>query len=262
MNPTPQITRAMILAAGLGTRFKPWTDQHPKALAPVNGKSLLQRNVEYLQRYGIRDLIVNVHHFADQIIAAIRANNGWGSEISISDESDEVLETGGGLKKAAGWLGKGPAFLLMNVDILTDLDLFAMANDHFRHQPLATLAVSERVSSRYFLFNEDQELCGWRNTKTGEEKLSLHRASVPRASANRAPATGASATLIPKAFSGIHLIDPAIFPLMHRQGKFSMVDVYLDLASSQRIRGFDPGPYKLIDVGKPEAVAVAESLFP
>jgi N-acetyl-alpha-D-muramate 1-phosphate uridylyltransferase len=247
MSQSPQITRAMILAAGLGTRFKPWTDMHPKALAPVNGKSLLQRNVEYLQRFGIRDLIVNVHHFADQILEAIRANNGWGSEIRISDESDQVLETGGGLKKAGPWLGKGTAFLLMNVDILTDLDLFAMAEDHFRHRPLATLAVSGRASSRYFLFNDQQELCGWRNTRTGEEKWSTD----PN-----------SASLIPKAFSGIHLIEPAIFPLLHRQGKFSVVDVYLDLAASQRIRGFDPGPYKLIDVGKPEAVPLAEQLFP
>jgi MurNAc alpha-1-phosphate uridylyltransferase len=281
MNPSPKVSRAMILAAGLGTRFKPWTDEHPKALALVNGKSLLQRNVEYLQRFGIHELIVNVHHFAGQILEAIRANKGWGSDIHISDESDQVLETGGGLKKAAPWLEKGPAFLLMKVDILTDLDLFAMAEDHFSHRPLATLAVSERTSSRYFLFNDKQELCGWRNTTTGEEKLSVLPASAPRDSASRgsaplaparasvspAPASRGSAStgsalLIPKAFSGIHLIDPAIFPLLHRQGKFSMVDVYLDLAASQRIRGFDPGPYQLIDVGKPEAVAIAERLFP
>src|ERR1700761_7057651 len=169
-NPPPRITRAMILAAGLGTRFKPWTDQHPKALAPVNGKSLLQRNIEYLQQYGIREVVVNVHHFADQIIGALRTANGWGSKIMISDESEAVLETGGGLKKARPWLEDAP-FVLMNVDILTDMDLGAMISNHFRHRPLATLAVTNRNTSRYFLFNEQNELCGWRNVQTGQERL-------------------------------------------------------------------------------------------
>ncbi len=162
----------MILAAGLGTRFKPWTDRHPKALALVNGKSLLQRNIEWLQGFGISEVIVNVHHFAGQITDAIAANRGWGSKITISDETDEVLETGGGLKKAGGWLGMdGSPFVLMNVDILTDLDLSAMIRDHQAHRPLATLAVTGRATSRYFLFDEQQELCGWRNIKTGEEKI-------------------------------------------------------------------------------------------
>ena len=114
--------KGMIFAAGLGTRFKPWTDKHPKALAPVHGKSLLQRNIEYLQRYGIREVVVNVHHFADQIIEAIQTNRGWGSDIIISDETDVVLETGGGLLKAASLLRNG-SFVVINVDILTDLDL-------------------------------------------------------------------------------------------------------------------------------------------
>src|SRR5688500_19702130 len=113
--------KGMILAAGLGTRFKPWTDKHPKALAVINGKSLLQRNVEYLQQHGITEVVVNVHHFADQIIDAIKTNNGWGSSITISDERDEVLETGGGLKKAAPHLNDS-AFAVINVDILTDLN--------------------------------------------------------------------------------------------------------------------------------------------
>src|SRR6516164_11418866 len=109
--------RAMIFAAGLGTRFKPWTDHHPKALAVINGKSLLQRNIEYLQRYGIYDVVVNIHHFPEQIVAALDANKGWGSTISISDETNEVLETGGGLIKARGLLERAP-FVAMNVDIL------------------------------------------------------------------------------------------------------------------------------------------------
>jgi MurNAc alpha-1-phosphate uridylyltransferase len=264
------ITRGMILAAGLGTRFKPWTDRHPKALAMVNGKSLLQRNIEYLQGYGIREVIVNVHHFAEQIEEAIRAGGGWGSDITISDERQEVLETGGGLKKAAWWLNAvspnasrpeagspnsspaHPPFLLINVDILTDLDLSAFIHDHIEHRPLATLAVTERKTSRYFLFDEQQELCGWRNIKTGEERLARPSVATPHP----------SAPLIQKAFSGIHIIEPSIFPLMQREGKFSMVDIYLDLAATQKIRGFDHSHSKLIDVGKPESVGQAEQLFP
>ncbi len=170
MNTPAPISRAMILAAGLGTRFKPWTDRHPKALAVINGKSLLQRNVEYLQRSGIREIVVNVHHFADQIVEALRAGRGWGSEIMISDETAAVLETGGGLKKARPWLEEAP-FVLMNVDILTDMDLGAMIADHFEHRPLATLAVTNRSTSRYFLFDGQDELCGWRNVQTGQERM-------------------------------------------------------------------------------------------
>jgi MurNAc alpha-1-phosphate uridylyltransferase len=242
--PAIPIARAMILAAGLGTRFKPWTNQHPKALAPVNGKSLLQRNIEYLQRFGIRDVVVNVHHFAGQIIEALTANEGWGSHFIISDETDEVLETGGGLQKARPFLDGAP-FVLMNVDILTDLDLSAMMEDHLRSGPLATLAVTDRTTSRYFLFDPRQQLCGWRNVQTGQERMARP-----------------DPTLIPKAFSGIHIIDPAIFPLLHREGKFSMVDVYLDLAASQPIRGFDHSDSKLIDVGKPESAVRAAGMFP
>ncbi len=187
--------KAMILAAGLGTRFKPWTDKHPKALAIVNGKSLLERNILYLQSYRIRDVIVNVHHFAEQIIDAVRDNDGWGSRITISDETGQVLETGGGLKKAADYFDYG-SFVLMNVDILTDLDLEAMVFYHEEKKPLATLAITNRTTSRYFLFDKNNRLSGWRNTKTGEEKISL-------------PGT----LLDEKAFSGIHLISPEIFPL-------------------------------------------------
>jgi MurNAc alpha-1-phosphate uridylyltransferase len=239
------IRRAMILAAGLGTRFKPWTEQHPKALAPINGKSLLQRNIEYLQRYGIRDVVVNVHHFAEQIVSALAANKGWGSRYTISDETAEVLETGGGLKKARPLLDEEP-FVLMNVDILTDMHLSAMIGDHFRHRPLATLAVTGRSTSRYFLFNEADELCGWRNIQTGQERLA--RPGHP--------------SLIQKAFSGIHVIDPALFPLIGREGKFSMVDLYLDLAANQLIRGFDHSDSLLIDVGRPSSAEEAAKLFP
>ncbi len=145
--------KAMILAAGLGTRLKPWTDHHPKALAVVNGKSLLQRNIEYLKQFGINELIVNVHHFADEIIIAININKGWGSKIVISDETKEVLETGGGLLKAAWFFKEKEPFVLMNVDILTNLDLLEMFNYHKQNSPLATLATTDRETSRYFLLD-------------------------------------------------------------------------------------------------------------
>jgi len=235
--------KAMIFAAGLGTRFKPWTDHHPKALAIVNGKSLLQRNIEYLQQYGIRDIIVNVHHFAEQVKDAIHVNKGWGSNISISDETDEVLETGGGLKKAA-WFFDAGSFLVINADILTDLDLNRMIALHHQNKSLATLATTNRISSRYFLFDEKDELCGWRNSKSGAEKISRQEKS-----------------LSPKAFSGIHIISPVIFSLINQQGKFSIVDVYLDLCKTNSIKGFDHSGSKLVDVGRTESVAEAEKLF-
>jgi MurNAc alpha-1-phosphate uridylyltransferase len=236
--------KAMILAAGMGTRFKPWTDRHPKALAQVNGKTLLQRNILYLQHFGIRDVLVNVHHYADQIRDVINENNGWGSHISISDESGQLLETGGGLKKAEAYFDEG-SFVLMNVDILTDLDLKSMIAFQERKKPLVTLAITDRESSRYFLFDQNSRLSGWRNKKTGEEKIS-------------APGS----VLIEKAFSGIHVISPELFPLIKRQGKFAIVDLYLELAPSHPILGFDHSGSKLVDVGRMESVAIAEKIFP
>jgi len=236
--------KGMILAAGLGTRFKPWTDQHPKALAPVNGKSLLERNLRYLQSFGIQDVLINVHHFSEQILRALDENKSWGSFVTISDESDAVLETGGGLKKAAAWFNDGP-FVVMNADILTDMDLSAMIRFHSEKNPLATLAVTDRKTSRNFLFDSDNRLCGWRNQQSGEERLPIPKKD-----------------LVEKAFSGIHILSPEIFSLMKFSGKFSIVDVYLDLAASHLILGYDHSGSKLVDVGKPDSVQIAESLFP
>jgi len=236
--------KAMILAAGLGTRLQPFTLHHPKALAIVNNKTLLQRNIEYLQQYGIRDVVVNVHHFGQQIIDIINANNGWGSAITISDETDVVLETGGGLLKAAPLLADADPFVLMNVDILTDLPLSDMMAFHTAKQPLATLATTGRQTSRYFLFNEVDVLCGWRNIKTGEEKISK-KATIYQQ----------------KAFSGIHIISNRIFNLINRQGKFSIVDVYLELAKANPICGFDHSNSQFIDVGKPESLENASLIF-
>jgi NDP-sugar pyrophosphorylase family protein len=236
--------KAMILAAGLGTRFKPWTDKHPKALAVINGKSLLQRNIEYLQKAGIFELVVNVHHFAGQITDTLKKSKGWGSDIIISDETNEVLETCGGLLKASPYLHDG-TFVLMNVDVLTGLDLTAMIEAHKKLMPLATLGTTSRKTSRYFLFDHLDNLCGWENIKTGEQK-------IVRTTADK----------YQRAFSGIHVIDPRIFSLIGQRGKFSMVDVYLGLAAGQIIKSFDHSSTSFIDVGKPEAVITAEALFP
>jgi NDP-sugar pyrophosphorylase family protein len=237
--------KAMIFSAGLGTRFKPWTDRHPKALALVNSKSLLQRNVEYLQQYGIRNVIVNVHHFAPQIIEAIKQNNGWGSDIVISDETGEVLETGGGLLKAKNLFQQDERFITCNVDILTDLELDKLIAFHEKEKPLISFAVTNRKTSRYFLFDENNRLCGWRNTKTGEERIVI-------------PKPG----LVEKAYSCVVVFEPGIFSLIPFQGKFSLVDVYLKLASDHLILGYDHTGDRLVDVGKPDSIAVAESLFP
>lgn len=235
--------KAMILAAGLGTRFKPWTNQHPKALALINGKTLLQRTIEYLQQYDIRDVVINVHHFADQLEKAIQKDKGWGSTITISDERDEVLETGGGLLKAKEFL-KDDTFLTINVDILTDLNLKYFLSFHQQQQSLITLAVSDRKTSRYLLFNKYNRLCGWRNKKTGEEKIVIH-----------AP------ELMEKAYSGIALFEPSVFDVISLSGKFSLIDLYLSLAATNKIADFDHSSDRLIDVGKPESVAVAEQMF-
>ncbi|OQA03802.1 MAG: D-glycero-alpha-D-manno-heptose 1-phosphate guanylyltransferase [Bacteroidetes bacterium ADurb.Bin397] len=236
--------KAMIFAAGLGTRFKPFTDKHPKALAMVNKKSLLQRNIEYLQQYGITDVVVNVHHFADQLKEAIELNKGWGSNVIISDESNEVLETGGGLLKARPLLeGKEP-FITLNADILTELNITKLLDYHQQNKALISFGITNRKTSRYFLFDEDQRLCGWRNVNTGEEKISIPGKQLHQ-----------------MAYSCVVVFEPAIFDLIPQRGKFSLTETYLSLASSQLILGYDHTGDRLVDVGKPESVAIAETMF-
>jgi NDP-sugar pyrophosphorylase family protein len=244
--------RAMIFSAGLGTRFKPWTDQHPKALALVNGKSLLQRNIEYLQKYGITDVVVNVHHFADQVKEAIKKNSGWGSNVIVSDETNQVLETGGGLLKARELLESSEPFVTLNVDILTDLNLNKLFEFHTKRQPLISFGVTSRETSRYFLFDENDRLYGWRNTKTGEEK-GPHLTS-PQGG-------GIKPDLVQKAYSCVVIFQPEVFNLIKQTGKFSLTETYLDLAKDNLILGYDHSGDKLVDVGKPESVAIAEKLF-
>jgi NDP-sugar pyrophosphorylase family protein len=235
---------AMIFSAGLGTRFKPWTDKHPKALALANGKSLLQRNIEYLQQYGIKNVIVNVHHFGEQIIDTIKKNKGWGSDIIISDETDEVLETGGGLLKAKDLFTHGEKFITCNVDILTDLNLDRLIAFHEKHKPIISFGVTDRKTSRNFLFDETNRLCGWINNNTGEQRISIQKE-----------------TLQQKAYSCVAVFEYDIFELMPFKGKFSLTDVYLELAKNHTILGYDHTGDKFVDVGKTDSIVVAESLF-
>jgi NDP-sugar pyrophosphorylase family protein len=233
----------MLFAAGLGSRLKPFTDHHPKALAPVNGKTLLEHNILYLQKFGIKELIVNVHHFADQIEDNLKANNGFGSFVQISDERNEVLETGGGLLKAANYF-KDEDFVVMNVDMLTNFDLKKLIEAHKESSALATLAVMKRDSSRQLLFDQKMQLCGWRNQNTGEikEARSIENTSE-------------------FAFSGIQVINTELFQYITHSGKFSIIDAYLKISETQSIKGFDHSGDLILDVGKPESLLLAEQLF-
>lgn len=237
--------QAMIFSAGLGTRFKPWTDKHPKALGLVNGKPLLQRNIEYLQQFGITEAIVNVHHFAEQVENAIIENDGWGSDLLISDERDELLDTGGGLLKAKDLFNPGDRFVTCNVDILTDLDINKLVSFHEKSQALISFGVTDRATSRYLLFDGQARLCGWKNSKTGEEKIAI-----------------AEKKLIEKAYSCVVVFEYEVFNLIPFKGKFSLIDLYLHLAADYRIMGYDHTGDRFVDVGKPESVSVAEQLFP
>jgi N-acetyl-alpha-D-muramate 1-phosphate uridylyltransferase len=235
----PKITTAMLFAAGLGSRLKPFTDHHPKALSLVNQKTLLQHNLEYLKKYGFEKVIVNVHHFASQIIDFIDKNN-FGMEIIISDEQDEVLETGGGLVKAKKHLQDLP-FLVMNVDILTDLDLQQLIDFYHQNQVLGVLAVSDRNSSRKLFFNQNNKLVGWKNFSNNE--------------------TIGNTDDLALAFSGIHVLSPEIFDLIAETGKFSIMKTYMNLMEKHSFLGFNHSGGKLIDVGKPESIQEAELLF-
>jgi NDP-sugar pyrophosphorylase family protein len=237
------IKKALIFAAGKGTRLKPFTDSHPKALALVNGVPLLERNIKYLQSFGVTEFVINIHHFGEQIVEFLKKNNNFGAKIDISDEKDELLETGGGLVFAKKYLEKEENFLVMNADILTDLDISALVKFHETHQPLVSLAVSDRNSSRKLLFNDEMILRGWMNKNTGETKLAEFNNNFKEL-----------------AFSGIHCINSSIFDKIKRRGKFSIMEEYLDLMFENNILGFQHEA-RLIDVGRPESVIEAEKYF-
>lgn len=233
----------MIFAAGMGTRLQPFTDNHPKALAQVNGVPLLERNIKYLQSYGINDFVINIHHFGGQILAFLAENDNFGANIEISNESDELLETGGGLLFAKRFLENEKTFLIMNVDILTDLNITNFINIHELKGGMVTLAVSDRDSTRKLMFNDKMYLKGWKNLTT-----------------NKKTVVGGIFKLRELAFSGVHCVNSEIFTKITRTGKFSIMDEYLDLMKEDIIIGYQHTA-NLVDVGKPESVAEAEKLF-
>ena len=234
---------AMLFAAGLGTRFKPWTDTHPKALAVVNGKTLLQRNIEYLQEYDITDVVVNVHHFPEQVMDVLEKNDGWGSTITISDESDELLDTGGGLLKAKHLLFRD-TILALNVDILADINIKHFLAHHQQENSVITVAVSDRTTSRYLLFNKYNRLIGWRNKTTDETRIVIEAKDI-----------------FEKAYSGMAIFQPEALDLISLRGKFSLIEAYLQLAPENKIAGYDHTGERWIDVGKPESLNKAEEMY-
>lgn len=236
--------KAMILAAGRGTRLQSLTENTPKALIKAGGMSMLERLIFKMKVQGVSSIVINVHHFADQIISFLKEKDNFGIPISISDESDSLLETGGGIMKAARLLGNDEPFIVHNVDVLSDLDLRKLYEDHKTNDALATLAVKNRKTSRYLLFDEGLRMQGWENQKT-EERI------IP----------GNPYNLSPLAFSGIHVISPAIFPLFNESGKFSIIETYLRLCKDYPIRAFKHDDGLWIDAGKPEGLKVANMLL-
>ncbi len=226
----------MILAAGLGTRLRPITDTIPKALVEINGKTLLEHSIDHLKLFGVKEIIVNVHHFPDQIISFLKKKKNFGLAIEVSDERDQLLDTGGGFKKASPFFEGGEPFVIRNVDVLSNMDLGAMLSFHKKHKPVATLAVRNRETSRYMLFNERWELIGWTNVSTGEKKLS--RKEYKR--------------MYPLAFSGIQVLDPSIIPLITEEGRFSLIAMYLRLCRENRICAYTDNDSFRIDAGKRE----------
>lgn len=238
----------MVFAAGLGTRLKPLTDTMPKALVPVSGRPLLEHVILRLQKAGFTRIVVNVHHFGDQIIDFLQTNNFFGLEIRISDERDELLETGGGLKKAQHLFDPDSPVLIHNVDILSDVALEPLLQAASAPQS-AALAISRRESrsGRYLLFDEQHRLVGWTNEKTGEVK-SPYDDALSRACL-RAP------------FAGIHAFHPSLFPLMEAwPSRFSIIDFYLDICRTCPING-QLADFNLIDVGKLDSLAEAEAFL-
>ena len=247
--------KAMVLAAGLGTRLRPLTDDRPKALVEVSGRTLLEITLTRLRHFGIQDVIINVHHYADMVIDRVKAAGNFGMHIEFSRE-DVLLDTGGGLKKAAWFLGesgdrsgnpganaiKDEPFILHNVDVISNIDLQRMVEAHNESKALATLAVQQRKTSRYLLFNDQLQLCGRRLVK--EEKTEIARPAQQ---------------MTELAFAGIHVISPRIFSLLTEEGVFSIVPAYLRLsAQGEKIQAFRADEYYWRDLGKPENIQQAE----
>ena len=239
----------LILAAGLGTRLKPLTDTMPKALVPVANKPLLEHLIDRLKANGCTDIVVNVHHFAQQIIDFLTEKQDFGIHIQVSDERDQLLETGGAIKKAGPLFTDGKPFLVHNVDIFHNLDLHAFYHT-YSTQADAVLLVSQRDTQRYLLFNDCDELVGWTNIKTGEVKSPF-------------PSVESDITPYRKlAFSGIHIFSPSLLPDMASwQDRFSIIDFYLQSCATHRIIGVEKDDLRLLDVGKIDSLTIAEEFF-
>jgi len=236
--------RAMILAAGLGTRLLPLTADKPKALIEVNGKTLLEICINNLISFGFNQIIVNVHHHAQQVIDFLR-NSNFNAQIDISDETERLLDTGGALVHARKFLDQGDPFLVHNVDIISNIDLYYLFQYHLNSSALASLALSKREASRVFLFNEQMALSGWRNMITGKVII-----------------TNPSKVLTAFAFSGIHVISPEIFNYLPSKGEFSIVDAYLKISKEFLIQGVDLSRFDVIDVGNPDSLQIASQFVP
>ena len=246
----------MIFAAGLGTRLKPFTDRHPKALAEVGGTPMLGLVISKLKHAGITQMVVNVHHFAGQIVDYLKANDNFGVTIDISDESDLLLDTGGGILAARRWLDGGEPFIVHNADILTDFDIVAMADAHSRDKADVSLLTASRKTSRYLLFDGERDLRGWENISTGE----LRPASLTSADG-----------LDPLAFGGVHVISPRVFDALEGYARdnfgatkhpFSITPFYVDMCDTLKIKSYQPAEsYRWHDIGKPESLVEAHADF-
>jgi len=238
--------KALLFAAGLGTRLKEHTQDKPKALVSVAGKPLLQHAIEHLKGFGISDITINVFHFAEQVISFVKENNSFGIDMHISDERDQLLDTGGGLKKAGTFLKGNEPILIYNVDVISNLDLNTLLKYHQEQKALATLVVRQRETSRYLMFDQNLQLAGWKNFSNGETIISR---------------TESFADAQPLAFSGIHIIQPEFLELITEVGKFPIMDLYLRLARNYSIKAFIDRSDLWMDLGKPEQLLAAEKLF-
>ena len=237
--------KGIIFSAGLGTRLGDETRDKPKALVEVGGKPLLQHAIEKFVREGFSEVVVNVHHFSQQVMQFIRSRD-FGIPVIISDESESLLDTGGALKKAAPLLGADQPVLVYNVDVLSNLYLPGLVREHVRSGALATLVVRNRKTERYFKFNSEKRLVGWVNIKTGDRLI-----AVPEAFEEA----------VEMAFSGIHIVSPEIFNLMPGEERFSIVNLYLSLAKDYLLKGYFDDSDLWIDVGKPRELENARKLF-
>ena len=235
----------MILAAGLGTRLKPLTNSTPKALVKIKNHTLLELQIKKLKAEGFDQIIINVHHFADLIKKYLKQNNFFDCSIEISDESKKLLDTGGGLKKAAHFFSDGKPFLIHNVDILSNINLKKLVEVHLSSSSIATLAVQDRTSSRKFLFDKNLTLCGWMNEKTDEQIISKSKES----------------DLSSYAFSGVQIVSPNIFKYFPDKDVFSLVELYLSAAKSETIKGYVHNEDEWMDLGKIENLNKAEKQF-